>query len=60
MTPSDVHYGRGEQVRAARASVLDGAYAANPERFVRKPPEPPALPDAVWINKPEDSDAETH
>ena len=27
-----------------RAEVLDGAYAEHPERFVRKPPEPPALP----------------
>src|ERR1022692_807483 len=27
-------------------------YAAHPERFVRKPPQPPALPTAVWINPP--------
>ena len=31
--------------------VLDGAYAARPERFVRKPPTPPRLPEQVWINK---------
>jgi len=24
--------------------VLDAAYAAHPERFVRKPPTPPPLP----------------
>jgi hypothetical protein len=24
--------------------VLDAAYSARPERFVRKPPQPPALP----------------
>src|ERR1022692_4869852 len=24
----------------------------HPERFVRKPPQPPALPTAVWINPP--------
>jgi hypothetical protein len=40
-TPADVHYGRAEAVRTARAGVLEAAYAANPERFVRKPPEPP-------------------
>ncbi len=32
--------------------VLDAAYAAAPERFVRRPPTPPPLPTAVWINKP--------
>ena len=46
-TPADVHYGRAEAVREKRAEVLTGAYAAHPERFVRKPPEPPALPTAV-------------
>jgi len=30
------------------------AYAANPERFVRKPPAPPTLPVASWINKPDE------
>ena len=35
------------------AHVLDAAYARNPERFVRKPPVPPELPTAAWINKPE-------
>jgi putative transposase len=33
--------------------VLDAAFARNPERFVRKPPVPPELPDAARINKPE-------
>lgn len=51
-TPADVHYGRAAAVQAQRATVLDGAYAAHPERFVRKPPTPLALPDAAWINKP--------
>jgi putative transposase len=54
LTPADVHYGRAEQVITARAAVLDGAYAAHPERFVRKPPQPARLPQAVWINKPLD------
>jgi putative transposase len=51
-TPADVHYGRAELVRAQRADVLSAAYAEHPERFVRKPPEPPALPAVVWINEP--------
>jgi putative transposase len=62
-TPADVHYGRADAVRAARSDVLDLAYAAHPERFVRKPPEPPRLPQAAWINKPpkpEDSQDTTH
>ena len=52
LTPADVHYGRAEQIITARAAVLQGAFAAHPERFVRKPPIPPRLPEAVWINKP--------
>jgi len=54
LTPADVHYDRAEQVISARATVLDGAYAAHPERFVGKPPQPPRLPEQVWINKPLD------
>jgi putative transposase len=54
LTPADVHYGRAGQVIAARQVVLGDAYAAHPERFVRKPPTPPRLPEQVWINKPLD------
>ena len=54
MTPSDVHYGRSAEIIAARQHVLDGAWQANPERFVRKRPEPPQLPPAAWINRPDD------
>jgi len=53
--PADVHHGRVEQVRQTRAEVLSAAYARNPERFIRKPPEPPAIPTTVWINEPEDT-----
>ena len=59
-TPADVHYGRAELVQAQRATVLDAAYAAHPERFVRKPPTPPQLPTAAWINKPEDTSGTTN
>ena len=53
-TPADVHHGRAELVRARRAEVLTAAYATHPERFVRKPPQPPRLSEQVWINKPID------
>ena len=52
MTPDQVHYGQAEAVQAARQATLDRAFRLNPERFVRKPPEPPARPTAVWINPP--------
>jgi putative transposase len=58
-TPADVHYGRAELVRARRADVLTAAYDQHPERFVRKPPEPPALPGAVWINQPKETTTTT-
>jgi putative transposase len=57
LVPADVHDGRAEQVRAARAEVLTAAYAAHPERFVRKLPEPPALPAVAWINQPDTQEA---
>ena len=52
LTPAQVHYGDAARVLAQRQQVLETAYAAHPERFVRKPPTPPALPSAVWINPP--------
>jgi len=52
LTPEDVHYGRATERLAARGVVLDAAYAAHPERFVRRPPRPAAPPTAVWINPP--------
>ena len=55
-TPADVHYGRALAIREARGHVLDAAYQATPERFVRKPPQPPKLPDAAWINRPQDNE----
>lgn len=52
MTPAMVHHGQAPQILAHRQLVLDAAYSAHPERFVRKPPKPPELPAQVWINKP--------
>jgi putative transposase len=58
-TPADVHYRRAETIRRQRAVVLDTAYTEHPERFVRKPPQPPALPTPVWINEPTEEDDRT-
>ncbi|MEI8397365.1 MAG: IS3 family transposase [Rhodospirillaceae bacterium] len=52
MTPDQVHYGQADAVHAARQLVLDGAFSKNPERFVKKMPNPPAKPTAAWINPP--------
>lgn len=52
LTPEHVHRGHAPRVLEARAHVLDAAYAAHPERFVRRPPQPLQLPAAVWINPP--------
>ena len=58
MTPEAVHCGQSQQVYAARAAVLQAAYAATPERFVRRPPTPPKLPTVAWINPPKPNDKE--
>ena len=53
-TPASVHFGTAAGVRAERAVVLDAAYAAHPDRFVKGAPTPPALPGPAWINKPKE------
>ncbi|MEV0290348.1 IS3 family transposase [Kribbella sp. NPDC050820] len=58
--PIDVHYGHADTIRTGRAEVLTAAYTRNPERFVRKHPEPPVLPTSAWINKPSDPDDKEH
>ena len=58
-TPADIHYGTAEITREKRAGVLDAAYAAQPERFVRKPPRPLELPTETWINRPDNTEEDT-
>jgi putative transposase len=53
-TPYDVHHGLAQRVREYRAEILADAHRRHPERFVNKHPEPPALPEQAWINKPTD------
>jgi hypothetical protein len=47
MTPDQVHYGQADDIHAARQRTLDHAFEAKPQRFVKKPPVPPAKPTAV-------------
>ena len=58
-TPADVHYGRAEAINGQRGVVLLDAYAEHPERFVRRPPTPPALPAVAWINQPKEEPADS-
>ena len=53
MAPAAVHYGRAKEIHKARARVLAEAYGRTPDRFVARPPRPPELPTAAWINKPD-------
>ena len=55
LTPAMVHFGQAPAVLAQRQLVLDAAYLAHPERFVRKSPAVNPLPEKVWINKPDSS-----
>ena len=52
LSPGTVHYGKAESALIKRQQVLESAYAARPERFVKGSPTVPALPRAVWINRP--------
>jgi hypothetical protein len=53
LSPAVVHYGLALETIERRRAVLDAAYSAHPERFVRKPPQPLPAPKDVWINKPQ-------
>ncbi len=52
LTPADVHHGRANERIAARQIVLDAAYDAHPERFVRGRPKALQLAPASYINRP--------
>src|SRR3954469_10542229 len=52
LPPAIVHFGETQTVLGHRQVVLDAAYQAHPDRFVRRPPRPLPLPSEVWINKP--------
>lgn len=52
LSPSDVHYGRGQEILAARHATMMKAFTANPRRFNGHVPKPQELPKEVWINRP--------
>ena len=52
LTPSMVHHGQATAVIEQRQVVLNAAYQAHPERFVRSAPKLLAIPKEVRINKP--------
>ena len=52
LAPAVVHFGEAQAALAQRQIVLDAAYRAHPDRFVRQSPKPLPLPSDVWINKP--------
>lgn len=56
MTPDQMHFGQAEEIYAARQDTLNTAFRNTPERFVRKPPKPPHIPTAVWINPPKQTE----
>ncbi len=58
-TPADVHHQRADQIRTQRQTVLDTAYALHPERF-RQPPSAPRIPEATWINQPQETPLATN
>ncbi len=57
MTPEQVHYGLAPQIQDQRAKVLESAFKEHTKRFKGKMPKPFPLPEAAWINKPDDSQA---
>ncbi len=53
LAPCDVHYGRAAERIAQRQEVLDAAYEAHRERFVRGRPKAQQLAPISYINKPQ-------
>jgi transposase InsO family protein len=52
LTPAAVHSGQAVVILERRNAALTEAYAAHPERFVRRPPRAGQVPAAAWINPP--------
>ena len=53
LTPESVHYGYGETILIKRHNAMMTAYLKNPLRFKNQPPKLKKLPEAVYINPPE-------
>ena len=57
MTPAMVHYDQVQLVQTQRRQVLQAAFEAHPDRFVRGYPTLPQVPSQVWINNPNPKEA---
>ena len=60
LTPAMVHYNQTALILEQRQAVLEAAYRVHPERFVHQAPKPAAVPTEVWINKPLNTNENTH
>jgi putative transposase len=58
MTPCQVQYGLAEDIYKVRAEVLKAAFEKHPQRFKGAVPQPPQLPQEVWINKPKEENCQ--
>ena len=54
VSPESLHTGQAHHIRDKRCTVLRSAYEKHPERFVKGIPLPPTIPEAAWINKPQE------
>lgn len=52
MTPAAVHHGHAPRITAERALTLAAAFDRHPHRFKGRVPQPPRVPDKVYINPP--------
>jgi putative transposase len=55
LTPEQVHYGHAREIWQQRSVVLESAFKDHAKRFKGKMPKPFPLPEAAWINKPDES-----
>ncbi len=53
MTPAAVHRGDAPRITAERAKTLAAAFDLYPQRFKGRVPQPPRVPDKVYINPPQ-------
>ncbi len=57
MTPAAVHHGHAPRITAERALTLVDAFDRHPHRFKGHVPQPPRVPDKVYINPPREAPA---
>ena len=52
MTPAAVHHGDAPRIAAERTITLNATFDRHPHRFKGRAPQPPRVPDKVYINPP--------